>query len=384
MSKVVIFQYRLFHYRMELFHAMRELAARRGLDLVVVAGQAYGKERLKKDEGQLGWETKVSNLFFPVGEKKDLCWQPLPACHRDADLLVFMQENRLLANYWWILKRKLRLGPLVAYWGHGRDFQSRAPGGLRERWKRRAIGWVDWWFAYTSMTVDFVRSSGFAGDRITQLNNAIDVRRLARDWADAPAELVHASRLRYGISDGAPVGIFCGSLYSDKKLELLFDAADRIRAACPGFVLIVIGDGPMGPFVREAVASRPWATWDGARRGTDKAVAFGLATVMLNPGLVGLHILDAFSMGLPMITTRTAQHSPEIAYLVPDVNGLMLEETVDAYGGGVIELLSDPRRLAAMRAAAREHAMRYTVEAMAENFVNGIEAALKLGGAASR
>ena len=382
MPKVVIFQYRLFHYRIELFNLMRALAAQRGIEVVVVAGQAFGKEILKRDEGTLGWECRVKSLYFPIDEKKDLCWQPWPKQHRDADLLVFMQENRLLANYWWILRRRLGRGPAVAYWGHGKDFHTRAPGGLREAWKRRAIRWVDWWFAYTSITVDLVREAGFPAQRITLLNNAIDVHRIAAEWADAPADEVARARERYGVTGGAPVGLLCGSLYSDKKLELLVDAADRIRQQCPDFVLIVIGDGPMGDFVRRAAASRPWMTYDGVRFGREKAIAFGLSTVMLNPGLVGLHILDAFAMGLPMITTVTAQHSPEIAYLVPDVNGLALEETASSYAAGVVSLLRDPERLAKMRDAARAQGLKYTVEAMAKNFVDGIARALEFAGGA--
>ena len=165
---------------------------------------------------------------------------------------------------------------------------------------------------------------------------------------------------------------------------MLVEAADRIRQECPDFVLIVIGDGPMGDFVRRAAASRPWMTYDGVRFGREKAVAFGLSTMMLNPGLVGLHILDAFAMGLPMITTATAQHSPEIAYLIPGVNGLALEETASSYAAGVVSLFRDPERLARMRDAARAQGLKYTVEAMAENFVDGIARALEFAGGARR
>jgi glycosyltransferase involved in cell wall biosynthesis len=370
--KIVILQYRLFHYRMDLFDRMRTLALARGWQLHVVTGQAYGAELLKKDEGQLDWVDKVKNRYFPVAEKKDICWQPVPEHLRDADIIVFMQENRLLSNYWWIFKRRFFNGPRVAYWGHGRDFQTRAASGLRERWKAWSVNWVDWWFAYTSMTVEIVRGAGFAPDRITCLNNAIDVKRLARDWHGAAADAVVAARVRYGISDAQKVGIFCGSLYADKKLELMFAAADRVKAAIPAFVLIILGDGTLGDYVRQQTASRAWVHWDGVQRGVSKAIAFGLSSVMLNPGLVGLHILDAFSMGLPMITTRTAQHSPEIAYLDEGVNGLMVDESAEAYAEAVIAVFRDDLRLQAMRAAALLTAERYTVDAMAANFIDGL------------
>jgi glycosyltransferase involved in cell wall biosynthesis len=375
--KIVILQYRLFHYRLDLFDQMRALASARGWQLHVVTGQAYGDELLKRDEGQLDWADRVRNRYFPIAEKKDLCWQPVPAHLRDADIIVFMQENRLLSNYWWIFKSRFFNGPLVAYWGHGRDFQTRASGGLRERWKARSLKWVDWWFAYTSMTVDIVRAAGFPSERITCLNNAINVKRLAKDWRGADSSAVDDAISRYSIGTETTVGIFCGSLYADKNLEFLFEAADRVKAAIADFVLIVLGDGALGGYVEQQAASRPWVHWEGVQRGVPKAIAFGLSSVMLNPGAVGLHILDAVSMGLPMITTRAGKHGPEIAYLEDGVNGLMLDGSAEVYADEVIALLRDESRLLAMRTAALASAQRYTVDAMAENFIEGLGSAVE-------
>ena len=181
--KVTIFQYRLFHYRRQLFELLREKCRVHGIDLVLVHGQPYRDEIKKKDDAVLPWATQVRNRYFPVREKKDLCWQPTPELVRGSDLVVLMQENRLLANYVWLLRRMLGTGPLLAFWGHGRDFQSRAPGGLRERWKSLLINRVDWWFAYTSVTAQVLHDAGFPHDRITVLDNAVDNPQFERDLA---------------------------------------------------------------------------------------------------------------------------------------------------------------------------------------------------------
>ena len=376
--KVVIFQYRLFHYRVDLFERLRAACVARGIQLELVTGQAFGKERLKNDEGELSWAHRVRNVYFPIVEKKDLCWQPMPRGLKDVDLVIFMQENRLIANLFWILRRKLAGGPLVAYWGHGRDFQSRAPGGFRERGKTALIKAVEWWFAYTRITCGILAAAGFPEHRTTCLNNAIDVGGLRRDWEAAPPEVVARIRGECGLADGDVVGLFCGSLYPDKKLDLLVAACDRIRRQVPNFRLVVVGDGASREQLVRDLATRPWAKWVGAQRGQAKAVYFGLATVVLNPGSVGLHVLDAFSMGLPMITTATALHGPEIAYLEHRVNGLATAESADAYAGSVIDLLNDGARLRAMSAAARSSSDRYTLDNMVGNFVAGIEGALAL------
>jgi glycosyltransferase involved in cell wall biosynthesis len=379
MPKVTILQYRLFHYRMDLFNHLKRLADERGIDLHLVVGQPFGAEKLKKDEGVLPWAEKVKNTYFPIKEKKDLCWQPLPSALKDSDLIVFMQENRLLSNYWWMLKRRLG-GPLVAFWGHGRDYQSRAPGGFRERWKQWSINQVDWWFAYTSMTCQHIAEAGFPAERTTCLNNAIDVSGLRRDWAGVSDETKAQIRLECKIDNDSVVGLFCGSLYPDKKLDLLVEACDLIHTRLPNFRLVVIGDGSSRSELEQAFVSRPWATWVGVKRGVDKAAYFGVASIVLNPGLVGLHILDAFAMGAPMLTTSTALHSPEIAYLEDGVNGVMTDDSPQAYADAALAILSDRDRLAAMSKAANETAEKYTVENMASNFMDGIEQALKLKG----
>ena len=374
--KVTILQYRLFHYRIGFFEALRRLASEAGVDLHVVHGQPSPAERAKQDTGELPWAEFGGNWYLPIKEKKDLCWQRMPAHLKDSDLVIFMQENRLLSNYYWIVRRKFG-GPKVAYWGHGRDFQSNSPGGLREKWKNRLITAVDWWFAYTSMSVDVVREAGFPADRITCVNNSIDTAGMLRDADQVTDEQLNCIRQELNLSEGAPLGLFCGSLYADKKLDLLVAAGDRIAAACPEFRLVVIGDGGVRPQLEADFASRPWAKWVGVKRGVEKAAYFNLARFVLNPGLVGLHVLDAFVMGLPMITTAQAKHSPEIAYLKDGVNGVVTDDVPAPYSEAAIRLIEDPSACDCMSAAARKTAAEHSVEDMAQRFFAGILAAGK-------
>ena len=144
--KVVILQYRLLHYRVQLFEKLKQLCFDNNIELHLVHGQAAGK---------------------------DLLWQPFPLMHLDANLVVIMQENRILSNYPFLIWRIVG-GPKIAYWGHGINFQSSAPTGLRERWKKLIIRHVDWWFAYTQVTVDILLAARFENRKITCLDNAID------------------------------------------------------------------------------------------------------------------------------------------------------------------------------------------------------------------
>ena len=169
------------------------------------------------------------------------------------------------------------------------------------------------------------------------------------------------------------MGLFCGSLYPDKRLDYMVAAADRIHAAIPGFRLVVIGDGPSAGIVEQAASSRPWLHWVGARTGREKAEWFAVADVVINPGAVGLHILDSFCSGAPMITTRDSKHGPELAYLHSGVNGLIVDGDAEAYAAAVIALLRDSPRLDALKRAALADARRYTLENMVNRFADGIE-----------
>lgn len=374
MKKVAILQHRLLHYRTGLFEQLRKVCAERGIEMHLVHGQASPGELAKKDEGTLPWAHKVHNRYWRIGGR-DILWQPFPAALKDADLVVVMQENRILSNYP-ILLSQMWSSRKVAYWGHGKNFQSDAPTGWREKWKDYLLTRVDWWFAYTEMTVDILRKAGYPARRITCLDNAIDTSSFKADLASWGATDLAKERERLGIGAQAIVGVFCGSLYPDKRLELLVESSDLIRRVIPDFALLVVGDGPSMTQMRSAAMNRPWLHLLGVKRGREKALYFRMGDVMLNPGLVGLHIVDAFCSGMVMVTTRTARHSPEVAYLRDGENGVYAGDTPEAYSRAILEVIQDPARLRTMKASALADSERYTLENMVHRFADGIEAAL--------
>lgn len=368
--KVTILQLRLFHYRMDLFERLRRVLAERDIELHLVHGQASRAESVRKDEGVLDWADRVENRYWCISGR-DLCWQPFPESLRDSDLIVMMQENRILSNYPLLLRRVLGRKNL-AYWGHGANLQSTAPTGLRERWKSMLISQVDWWFAYTEMTVNILKKAGFPANRITCLNNAIDAARFQADLAGVPDSMLTAIKQQLNMDDRHQIGLFCGSLYAEKKIDLLVEAADLIHERIPEFVLVVIGDGPSAPLLHEAFKSRPWAHCVGVKRGVEKAAYFRLAKVMLNPGALGLHVLDAFNAGLPLISTKESLHGPEIVYVEHGVNGFLTADNPRDYADAVARLLMGENVWMSISKAAKSAGALYTLDNMVQNFADGI------------
>ncbi len=370
MRRVVIVQRRLPHYRVPFFEALRARAAARGIEIVLVHGDPTPEEALKRDSGSLAW-ARHAPCRYALGGR--LCWQNPSPWTGGAELVIVTPENRLLYNLWLQLggRRRTRLG----LWGHGANFQGQA-GSLRERFKRQMARRTDWWFAYTAMSLAPIERSGFPRQRITVLNNAIDTRQLAEQRNALTPAASEALRADLGLV-GRHVGIFVGSLYADKRIEMLLDAALRIRQAVPDFELLVVGDGPLAATVADFAQRHDWVRPLGARRGADKVAAMSLAHLMLNPGLVGLSVLDAFVCKVPMVTTDCGLHSPEIAYLEHGHNGWITADDVVAYAQAVVGLLNEPARLEQLRNGCATAAAEYTVERMAERFVAGIDDCLR-------
>lgn len=97
---------------------------------------------------------------------------------------------------------------------------------------------------------------------------------------------------------------------------------------------------------------------------------------MLNPGLVGLGILDAFVCGVPMVTTDCGLHSPEVAYLDSGVNGWMTPDTLGDFIDAAAAVLTDDALYARLRRGCAVSAKAYTVEGMAKNFARGVRQCL--------
>lgn len=366
--RVLVVQRRLTHYRVPFFELLRNDLRDAGLELCLAHGEPTVQEASKRDSGELSWAVRLPTRYLLDGR---ICWQPIGHLSREAAVTVITAENKMLCN---LSEQFLARDRRVVLWGHGANLQGNRES-LRERFKARVALRADWWLAYTDMSRDLVRALGFPADRITVLQNAVDTTELGAQFDAVTPQAQAALRAELGLADG-PVGLYVGSLYTEKRIEFLLDAARALRQRLPGFQLLIIGGGPQQHLVDAAAQRDPWIKILGVRKGADKALAASLADVMLNPGLVGLNILDSFVGGTPMITTDCGLHSPEIAYLESGRNGLMTADSLDAFVEASAGLLQDRAARAAMRAACLADGARYTIQQMSRHFTQGVVSAL--------
>lgn len=369
--RIVIIQRRMTHYRVPLFQLMRDKFRAAGVELAVAFGDPTAQERKNMDSGILSWGTHVPCRYFFDG---NFCWQNAHGLAQGADLVILAQENKLLLNHLLMLrKRRFKL----AFWGHGANLQTDRPNGWKECYKRWTTNQVDWWFAYTQLSATLVRAAGFPHDRITLLNNAVDSSELHWQRQSITPEETASLRRSVGFGNG-PTGVYVGSLYPGKRLDFLFSACEAIRREVPDFQLLVLGDGPERDCVRAWCATHSWARWVGARFGREKVAYLSLAHVLLNPGALGLSIMDSFVCQVPMITTDFSKHGPEISYLQHGVNGVVTRNDLDAYIKSTINLLNNEQERADLRLGCSLSALEYTVENMSGNFVEGAMRCLEI------
>lgn len=379
--QVAVVQRALRRYRQPFFDELRRQLDDVGIDLRVlysVYRNPPANHEERGDSATLSWAQPVPSWVWPPKTNK-LVWQPALGHLRDVDLVVVEQASGALLNY--VLFAHQAIGRArVALWGHGRNFDSaqRSRGGeVLKRWLSTR---PHWWFAYTDEAAGVVADLGFPRDRITVVQNATDSRALADRVDGFDDQRLEEHARRHGIT-GSNVGLFLGSLVGRRRIEFLLAAADDVRRAVPDFELIVAGGGRLASTVEEAARTRPWLRSVGPVFGDDLAAWLRTAKVAMVPGWVGLSVVDCFAGGLPMVTSDSGAHGhpPEFGYIVDGHNGRVVSDGGNpaVYADAVTRLLIDEPTRKTLVQGCLESRERYTVEAMAQRFREGIQAALR-------
>lgn len=364
-------------YRLPFFERVRDQLDDRGIAFELVHGHPYGDDAAKGSAATVAWARLVEHRVVRVGGRH-LTWQPFLRYARGADLVICEQAASQLAVYAAFARAAIRPYQRFALWGHGRNFQTGTASPVGEAVKRWISRRADWWFAYNERSVKALSEIGVPRDRITNFQNAIDTSRLAGARKRLDEGDLAVLRAQLGI-DADHVAIYVGGMYREKRLPYLLSACEEIHRALPGFSMLFIGDGPEAPLVQDYVRSRPWAHFLGALFDEDKAAYVRLATLQLMPGLVGLTVLDSFALGVPLVTVADSEHSPEVAYVQDGENGVILPvgATPTDYAERVVGLLEEPEERRRLVDGCRRARSVYTLDAMVDRFVSGVEAALR-------
>ena len=371
-KRVVIVQSTVRHYRACFFSALPERLARDQINLRVIYSAPNPQQARKCDCVDLnsGLGIKVrADWIFPNRVVYQHAWRHLA----DAHLVVVEHASKHLLSY--LLFASRAVSPRkVALWGHGFNQNG---SRLGEILRRRMLRLPDWWFAYTGATLRYLLAQGVPAEITTNVQNAIDTNALARAANRISLDQIDAMRKRLGISAPARVGLFCGSLYTPKRLPMLIASSAIVKCAVPNFHLVVVGAGPERSVVENAARKQPWIHYVGPKFDDERAPYFRIADLVLNPGMVGLGILDAFAVGLPVLTTDIPIHCPEIEYLEDGRNGIVTRHNPAEFAQAVVRTLSNDDLRGRLRDGARISGRSYTLSNMVGNFARGVNACLE-------
>lgn len=275
-------------------------------------------------------------------------------------------------------------GRRVLLWGQATDKERdvgpairalhRATAGAKLAMARTADGYL----AYTAGGARRLVDGGLAADRVFVVRNTLDVD-AQRRWHAAVAG-VDADRLRaeLGLRGDSVVLVYLGRVYREKRVTELVDAVRLIRAAgmCAApLEVAVIGDGPELPAVRARAAGVEDVHLLGeVRDQAEIARWLRVAAAVVIPGAVGLAINHAFAHGVPLITRPSAFHGPELEYLEPGVNGLLVDGGLRRFAAALADLAESPARRAALAAAAARTADDLGLDAMVAAFDRAVAA----------
>jgi glycosyltransferase involved in cell wall biosynthesis len=372
MRKVSIIQREIPHYRIRFFEELYAQGRLQNLDFRVYTGAP---------PTQIASSPNFPYQVLPVRyfskKSSGSTWMHgLERAIAGSDIVVAPQELQCLTvPYLWIRRRRICTSWI--WWGHGYNFQASVyPStaiSIKEAIKRFITRRADGLITYTQGGADYWRKQGLPKDRVITYYNTIDVEQLRK----AGAEISHQQRieLRHKLRvEGKRVLLFSGRLYAGKKVDFLLKAFALLNKSYPDVALLIIGEGEERNALERLAKLLELENVHFLGEVVDPkrtAAYFSLADLMVLPGVVGLAIVHGFAFGLPLITTDSPGHGPELDYLSMN-NGTMTKIDISQYAEAIGALLSSPQRLEAMRDSAMAQGDALQLPYSVRRFADGI------------
>jgi glycosyltransferase involved in cell wall biosynthesis len=373
-KKVVIIQRALKKYRIPFYQKLKEKCERNNIELIVIYGE---DDNISFNDAELEWGIKIKNKKLNL-LGQSIYYQPALKYLKNADLIIVEQASKLLINYYlWLLN--LAGVKRLAFWGHGKNFQTKNDNSFPEILKRIMSKHVHWWFAYNELSAEIIKKLGYPAKRISIVNNSIDSVYLQSEASKISKDKLEKIKKELNI-EGNNVALFVGGMYKEKRIPFLLNACMLIKQKIPDFEIIFIGGGPEQNKVEDAAVKLKWIHYMGAKFENEIIPYFLISKLLLMPGLVGLVVLDSFSLLTPLVTTNVDYHSPEISYLIDGENGIVVKPNNDEeiYANKVIELILDENKRQKLIEGCKIARDKYSIENMVDNYFEGINQAFKI------
>lgn len=368
------------HYRGPFFAAMAGL----GHEVHVIAAGKLGAGFSQLEQGERfsihsipaerwSWRREVVALILNLAP----------------DVLVLEHGARLDFTWSVLLSARLRRTPR-ALWSHGIE-RKELHGGVKSLGmlgRRLQLGLADGIICYDALMAERMRDA-FPSKVVGVAPNSNDGRPIAAARSRLLAEGRQSVRSRLGlVHDQWLLGL--GRLVPEKEFDRLVSVLAAVREQGVSAGLLLVGGGPGRPGL-EALAQAA-----GLRVGKDViftgavsqpeelATWMFAADLCVNPGYLGLSVVDCMFAGLPTLSSMPSVagpwHSPEWRYITRDVTGfLVAENTNEALVTGCLDYLRRParERRATEEACAAYAATNLGVDNMAAGMMDVLKRMVK-------
>jgi len=269
--------------------------------------------------------------------------------------IIYLADQHFIAT--WLGAALARLtGKRVLFWSHG---WIRRESVIR-RWVRNAFhALAHCVMVYSRRSRTLGIMGGFDPSRIRVIYNSLDLAAADRVVSRIEAGAMPFVDPRSMFDEPQrPLLIYTGRLTRQVRLDVLLDAADRLRRQGRPVNIALLGDGPERAVLETDAVRRNLAVWFYGACYDEEVIGPAIyhADIVVAPGKIGLSAIHALMYGTPAITHDDFDRQmPEVEAIEPGRTGAFFRyDAARDLARAIAEWLDNVPAREAVRAAARQ------------------------------
>lgn len=279
--------------------------------------------------------------------------------------LIILPEGVLYFSNYLLMLRAFFAGTAVGFYSHGFNHQRKESilGKLLEAVRQLVHRRAALVITYSQTGADFiVRSNPAMAGRVFVALNTLDVNSIHETALSISRNEILKMRTSWGFSLNDVVLAFVGRISNEKNPQFVISAVRELRHEGFSVRALFIGDGPALQELRSCLLGESEDVQAsikllGRVSVSEVTPILKASDISVMPGMTGLAIVHSFAVGVPYVTIESPLHSPEIEYLISDVNGIITKNSNQSFIGGVRTLIKNPELRTKMGASGNLYAL---------------------------